>query len=144
LEIHGKIDSKILSQHTTYVVYIVFRVDARWHGLDYPCQETYVNLGKSNLTHNVCLAGHLVHAWLMAMCDVIPEDTLCPNRRDDGWMELKMGEFHNNEGEDGEVSISLTETSTVKSGLVVLGFEVRPKKEGMRKKKGTRALRIIK
>ena len=40
-----------------------------------------------------------------------------------------MGEFQNYEGEDGEVSISLMETSaTIKIGLVVQGIEIRPKK----------------
>jgi len=45
-------------------------------------------------------------------------------------MELEMGEFQNYEGEDGEVSISLMETSaTIKIGLVVQGIEIRPKKK---------------
>nr|CAB3448297.1 unnamed protein product [Digitaria exilis] len=50
-------------------------------------------------------------------------------QRADGWMEVEMGEFQNDEGEDGEVSIKLMETSaTVKSGLIVQGIEIRPKK----------------
>ncbi|KAF8689995.1 hypothetical protein HU200_041630 [Digitaria exilis] len=61
--------------------------------------------------------------------DGIPQNVLLPRERADGWMEVEMGEFQNDEGEDGEVSIKLMETSaTVKSGLIVQGIEIRPKK----------------
>ena len=68
------------------------------------------------------------------MCYSSQTQTFSPTKhplqgRADGWMELEMGEFQNYEGEDGEVSISLMETSaTIKIGLVVQGIEIRPKK----------------
>jgi hypothetical protein len=53
-----------------------------------------------------------------------------PKKRGDGWMEIEMGEFNNEEGDDGEVSISLTEIKggRWKKGLIVQGIEVRAKK----------------
>ena len=50
-----------------------------------------------------------------------------PKERDDGWMEAEMGEFHNDEGEYGEVSISLRKLPYGNIGLVALGIEIRPK-----------------
>jgi hypothetical protein len=118
----------MLSQHTTYTAYIVFRVDDGCSGLHYPCQETSVSIGGRKFTQNVCLGGHDVRiSWLLVMRGDIPDDSKFPKKRDDGWMELEMGEFHNGEGDDGEVSISLKEMSVVKSGLVILGIEIRPK-----------------
>ncbi|KAG0450227.1 hypothetical protein HPP92_008774 [Vanilla planifolia] len=51
-------------------------------------------------------------------------------KRHDGWMEVFMGEFYINEGDEGEVSMSLMETKGGhwKSGLIVQGIEIRPKK----------------
>ncbi|GJM87259.1 hypothetical protein PR202_ga03196 [Eleusine coracana subsp. coracana] len=51
-----------------------------------------------------------------------------PHGRIDGWMELKMGEFYNKDVDNGEVCIKLMETSGSKTGLIVRGIEVRPKK----------------
>jgi len=44
-------------------------------------------------------------------------------------MEAELGEFRIGEGDDGEVSISLMDTFGSKCGLVVLGIEIRPKKQ---------------
>lgn len=51
-----------------------------------------------------------------------------PKGRDDGWMEIELGEFETREGEDDEVSISLTEVKgyQLKGGIVIDGIEVRP------------------
>lgn len=42
-------------------------------------------------------------------------------------MEIELGEFYNDEGDDGEVEMRLREISDWKSGLIVEGIEVRPK-----------------
>ncbi|PHT51422.1 F-box protein PP2-B1 [Capsicum baccatum] len=51
-----------------------------------------------------------------------------PYLRSDGWMEIKLGEFFNNLGEDGEVEMKLMETDDFKwkSGLIVKGIDIRP------------------
>ncbi|KAF7091984.1 hypothetical protein CFC21_094517 [Triticum aestivum] len=60
------------------------------------------------------------------------ENVTFPQKRADGWLELELGEFLNEGGDDGEVSISLTETKSGrwKSGLIVQGIEIRHKKSG--------------
>ncbi|EES05996.1 hypothetical protein BDA96_04G364700 [Sorghum bicolor] len=130
LEIRGNIDSKMLSQHTTYSAYTVFRVADGRRGLHFPCLETSVSLegSSSRSTRRVCLDnGHDGANTWPSMRGDIPQDALFPRERGDGWMEVEVGEFRSSEGDDGEVSIRLKETSVAKSGLVVLGIEIRPK-----------------
>ncbi|KAE8790689.1 putative LRR receptor-like serine/threonine-protein kinase MRH1 [Hordeum vulgare] len=92
LDIRAKIQRKMLSQNTTYVVCLVFKL-------------AYVYSG-SDFTHEVASEVHF------------------PREKADGWMEVELGEFHNEEDDDGgEVSISFTGES--KSGLIVLGIELR-------------------
>jgi len=133
LEIRGNIHSKMLSQHTTYSAYIVFRVAEGRRGLHFPCLETSVSLegNSSRSTRRVCLDdGHdRVDTWPSMRGDIPQQDALFPRERGDGWMEVEVGEFRNGEGDDGEVSIGLMETSVVKRGLVVLGIEIRPKEQ---------------
>ncbi|KAF8691706.1 hypothetical protein HU200_040092 [Digitaria exilis] len=106
------------------------------YGLCSPYPETSVTLGGSQSTRQVCFeedGDHLLPVWMVMANrggrDGIPQNVLLPRERVDGWMELEMGELQNDEGEDGEVSIKLMETSaTVMSGLIVQGIEIRPKK----------------
>ena len=140
LEIRGEIDSKMLSPNSTYAAYIVFKVAPGAYGLDSPYPETSVSLGGSKSTCLVCFdvpGRDDEDSWLTlrtscsrSYLEIPPPHVLLPQERADGWMELEMGEFQNDEGEDGEVSISLMETSaTIKIGLVVQGIEIRPKKK---------------
>ena len=49
-------------------------------------------------------------------------------RRGDGWMEVELGSFYNDRGDDGVVETWLLATNAQwKSGLIVEGIEFRPK-----------------
>ncbi|KAK1620825.1 hypothetical protein QYE76_026342 [Lolium multiflorum] len=153
-DISGKIPCKMLTRDTVYAAYIVFKVNENSLGLDYPVQDASISVGATNLTRKVCLehndeaegeAGAVPgHYW-----PVRPhppqrtrrrnrravrhgENVGRPQKRADGWMELELGEFFNEGGEDGEVSFSLMETKggNWKSGLIVQGIEIRRKKSG--------------
>ncbi|KAK9160561.1 hypothetical protein Syun_006902 [Stephania yunnanensis] len=52
-----------------------------------------------------------------------------PWSRGDGWMEVEMGEFYNEGGDQRDVQMSLTEIKGGhwKAGLIVQGIELRPK-----------------
>jgi hypothetical protein len=56
--------------------------------------------------------------------DEVPltDDIILPRKRADGWMEVELGEFYNEEGFDEDVSVSLMETKMWKHGLVVWGI----------------------
>ncbi|CAN6279642.1 unnamed protein product [Urochloa humidicola] len=150
LEIRGKIHCKMLSQNSTYAVYMVFKILDESYGLDYPPQEAAVVIRESKLTRQVCLQGHesegeneeevpqnyrplmvpAMRGRLRRRNRRLPHGVTVPKKRADGWLEMEMGEFTNEEGEDGEVSISLMETrgGNWKKGLIVQGIEIRAKK----------------
>ncbi|KAJ1281574.1 hypothetical protein BS78_04G316000 [Paspalum vaginatum] len=152
LEIRGKIHCKMLSPNSTYAAYMVFNMAERSYGLDYPLQDAEVSIGASKSTRQVCLHDYdeegeeeeevpqnyrpirvpVIRRRLRGRNRRVPPGVHVhvPKRRADGWMELEMGEFKNEEGEDGEVSISLMETrgGQWKRGLIVQGIEIRVKK----------------
>uniref|UniRef100_A0A7N2MKA4 F-box domain-containing protein n=1 Tax=Quercus lobata TaxID=97700 RepID=A0A7N2MKA4_QUELO len=53
-----------------------------------------------------------------------------PKQREDGWLEIELGQFFNEGGENDELQIRLTEVEAgnVKTGLIVEGIEIRPTK----------------
>lgn len=52
-----------------------------------------------------------------------------PKQREDGWMEIELGEYFVKNGEEGELEMSITEVKSGnwKGGLVIQGMEIRPK-----------------
>ncbi|CAO2040252.1 unnamed protein product [Urochloa humidicola] len=150
LEIRGKVHCKMLSQNSTYAAYMVFKILDESYGLDFPLQEAAVVIRESKLTRQVCLQGHedegeneeevpqnyrplmvpVMRGRLRRRNRPLPHGVTVPKKRADGWLEMEMGEFTSEEGEDGEVSISLMETrgGNWKKGLIVQGIEIRAKK----------------
>ncbi|XP_020199099.1 F-box protein PP2-B13-like [Aegilops tauschii subsp. strangulata] len=152
IEISGKIHCKKLSENVTYAAYMVFKLHpAAFCGLDYPFQEASVSVGEGHKSiSQVCLQScvedegdggespriHVLESleWEITLGD----DMAIPRRRDDGWMEVELGEFYNEEGCEGEVLVSLTETAlTSKRGLILFGIEFRNKIQ-----KPTRSVRV--
>ncbi|KAJ3678530.1 hypothetical protein LUZ60_002333 [Juncus effusus] len=120
LEIYLNFDIKDLSPETMYISYLVFKLEDDSDGLDDP-QHTYV----SGHRHVVCLQPEDKEMLLEEN-----EDIRFPKERQDGWMEMELGEFYVNKGEVGEVRMGLEEIDKLysKSGLILEGIEIRPKK----------------
>ncbi|KAM3196079.1 hypothetical protein ACQJBY_071977 [Aegilops geniculata] len=120
LEIRGKIHSKMLSQGSTYTVSIVYKLADDSDGLNFPVNAS-LSVRGSVMACKVCLQRnpHMIHT----------EDVVLPRERVDGWMELELGEFVCEAGEDGDVSFGLSETEcfNCKSGLILQGIEIRGK-----------------
>ncbi|KAJ8616106.1 hypothetical protein MRB53_035478 [Persea americana] len=122
LEISGKIDAHLLSPKTTYKAYLVIKFGEQADGLDFPHAETSVKLG-GHASNNVAL---LQRNETQAVSNRV--DARVPQSRSDGWMEIEMGEFFNDEGEEGDIEMHLMEVKggRWKSGLIVEGIEMRP------------------
>ncbi|KAJ1695763.1 hypothetical protein LUZ63_012461 [Rhynchospora breviuscula] len=136
-QISGRIDSKILSSHTIYAPYLIFRT-AKAVELDEmsflrstvtiselsECKQKVFLRPPSNPTEfsqckrylYLCKTGN--HTL----------DVKWPKKRIDGWMEVEMGQFYNENWEDREVEISLRVIhGLITAGIVFLGVEFRPK-----------------
>ncbi|CAK9154655.1 unnamed protein product [Ilex paraguariensis] len=139
LAIGGKMQTQMLSPKTTYAAYLVFKL-AEWnHGLDVPSKASvgFVAEGQegaedSNHTVYLKLATDRPQPLrgLRRRAARQPNGRL-PQKRVDGWMEIELGEFFNDLGDEGEVEMQLNETQQGhwKTGLIVEGIELRPKEE---------------
>ncbi|CAN8244738.1 unnamed protein product [Cochlearia groenlandica] len=146
LEINGKIQTRVLSPNTRYGAYLLLKVTKRAYGLDLVPAETSV---KSRNDHQInkttsylcCLDkkkqqmkrlfyGNREERMAMMNVETIDDKRREPKCREDGWMEIELGEFDTKQGDDDfEVIMSLKEVKgyQLKSGIVIDGIEVRPK-----------------
>ncbi|CAH8357876.1 unnamed protein product [Eruca vesicaria subsp. sativa] len=134
LEINGKIQTGALSPNTSYGAYLIMKVTKRAYGLDLVPAETCVKVGEGEKKTKMCYLSCLDDKkQLMERVFYGHREqrmaTNEPRVRDDGWMEIELGEFERGEEEDKEVVMSLTEVKgyQLKGGIVIDGIEVRPK-----------------
>ncbi|KAJ4835373.1 hypothetical protein Tsubulata_021310 [Turnera subulata] len=143
LEIQGKINTKMLSPNTTYGAYLILKIIDRAYGLDLMPSEISVEVGGNMVSSGTAYLrtlGHqdskkqqmesLFYANRMQMLKsrVVEGDGRVARERQDGWLEIKVGEFFAGEVEE-EVKMSLMEVKGqhLKGGLIIEGIEVRPK-----------------
>ena len=142
LEIVGKIETQMLSPNTKYGAYLILKISERSYGLDSMPSEISVEVGNnqgSTTTAYLRLAQE--HARKQQMerlfygnrterlkSRVAEGDGRVASEREDGWLEIELGEFFSGEN-DEEVKMSLMEVKGhhLKGGLIIEGIEVRPK-----------------
>ncbi|KAA8548446.1 hypothetical protein F0562_000130 [Nyssa sinensis] len=121
-------ETQMLSLNTTYAAYLVFKIAERSFGLH--SVNAYVRLLREvdqvqaeDEAITVCLKSETSRRALRQHSGQLPKE------RNDGWMEIEMGEFFNDQGDAGEVEMRLIEIKGLwgKSGLIVEGMELRPK-----------------
>ncbi|KAH7865631.1 hypothetical protein Vadar_009105 [Vaccinium darrowii] len=133
-DITGKIEARLLSPQTTYVVCLVFRLRSRrcTLGLIPPKAKASVRFfdgergdgdgdrhGHGNeITNIVSLGIQPSHS-----------DGQFARYRNDNWMEIELGEFFNGQGDTGEIEMRLTavEGDHWRYDIFVEGIELRPK-----------------
>ncbi|KAI3445400.1 hypothetical protein Pfo_002065 [Paulownia fortunei] len=142
LEIQGRIRAQTLSPNTKYGAYLVFKICDHGFGLDsIPC-EISIASGGGELRTNTArlrdpddkkrqLEGLFYRNRVQMMKERVNKgDERAARKREDGWLEMELGEFFVGGHEsDEEISMSLMEIKgyQLKGGLIVEGIEVRPK-----------------
>ncbi|MBA0740471.1 hypothetical protein Gogos_013671 [Gossypium gossypioides] len=119
LNMRGEIETKILSSDTNYAVYFVFKLrKEHTTGFTQRTVGLHVHVDKIGLRE-----------VRMVSLDPLRDEPRYIRERGDGWMEIEMGAFFNNCGDDGSVEFSVWEAHTnyVKQGLIIEGIELRPK-----------------
>uniref|UniRef100_A0A5B7BBG2 F-box domain-containing protein n=1 Tax=Davidia involucrata TaxID=16924 RepID=A0A5B7BBG2_DAVIN len=107
-DVRARLERRKLSEMTTYGCYLVFKeTEQGWSGFDERPMELIVGLNK------------------------IKYLTWAPTERDDGWMEIEIGDFFNDDHhrDVAEVEVVVRQTSDYsrKSGIIIQGIEFRPK-----------------
>ncbi|CAI0390925.1 unnamed protein product [Linum tenue] len=143
LEIQGKINTQMLTPNTKYGAYLVLKISDRAFGLDLMPSEVSVQVGNNEERHNTAylrrqrnshvdfmetlMYGHRTEALKSIVAGGGGEGRL-PAERDDGWLEMEIGEFFSGEKSE-EVKMGLKEVKGhhLKGGLIVHGIEIRPK-----------------
>ncbi|XP_065848183.1 putative F-box protein PP2-B12 [Euphorbia lathyris] len=139
LEINGKIDTNRLSTSTMYTAFLVFKLHERAYGLNSPVAAMLGIDGEELSCRNVYLDGRTgfrrqlrrtMYGDTESLVFVARRD-ICrrrlPNEREDGWLEVELGQFFNAEGTNGELGIHVKSVeSQWKGGLLVEGIEIRP------------------
>ncbi|CDO99429.1 unnamed protein product [Coffea canephora] len=125
LDIRGNMPTRLLSLKTNYAAYLVFKTTENSYGLE--------AVAKASVSFAAATTG--TSSSSAETSDVFePEgdsiDGRVPRQRNDGWQELLLGEFLNDEG-DGDIDIKVSETKILNSkrGLILEGIELRPKEE---------------
>src|SRR5262249_37335506 len=109
----------MLSLATGYVAYLVFKLRNNSFGIQiYPVEVSVGIAGSDCNTSTVLLApvGESIPPRFGQLRSVSSqmEGLRRAEKREDGWLEIKLGEYFNETGEDGELEMSIME---VKAGL---------------------------
>ncbi|KAJ4954910.1 hypothetical protein NE237_011693 [Protea cynaroides] len=151
LDIHGRMETRLLSPNTTYVAYMVFKLTVLAYGLQNKSVETIVRLASGARIESergegksVILQRPVERKWEGELpegteANSVPEIEV-PKERGDGWMEIEMGEFFNERDEYGEIDMILLDFNSCdsKSGLIIQGIEIRPKVNQLMRRRATR------
>ncbi|KAG6582460.1 putative F-box protein PP2-B12, partial [Cucurbita argyrosperma subsp. sororia] len=123
LEIKGSIEARNLSLQTNYGAYLVFRLVEG----PYRCR----GFKKRPVLLQVYFEGAEVEEGKTAILDPREGSLVVSQEREDGWMEIEMGEIFNESEDDGSIIFHVKEVDdfTMKSGLIVEGIEIRPKND---------------
>jgi hypothetical protein len=122
LEIHGQINTVILSLNTQYAAYVVFKMIDAQGFQNRPVELSVVVGGCQSSTKHVCLDPNVegrLHKRVVGLQR--------PSVRRGGWLQIEMGEFFNS-GKCEELQMNVMEIKGGwKSGLFLEGIEIRPK-----------------
>ncbi|KAK2973995.1 hypothetical protein RJ640_022718 [Escallonia rubra] len=112
---------------TNYAAYLVFKLAQKSYGLQTAKAAIRLINQREDVPFNeadiVCLD------FQSSAHERRQQNEQISRERRDWWVEIKMGEFMNEQGDYGEVEARLIETHGGKSGLIVEGTEFRLNKE---------------
>ncbi|KAM3682954.1 hypothetical protein ACB094_12G109400 [Castanea mollissima] len=130
-DINGKMSVSILSPKTNYAAYLVYKLTEEAYGFnDPPPTASIGTIGAGEVyEQTVSLDLPIVEPGQEDQV-VLPQQqhTSRPKQRNDGWLEIELGQFFNEGGEVDELQFGLKEVKVLwgKSGLIVEGIEIRP------------------
>ncbi|KAG5531268.1 hypothetical protein RHGRI_026023 [Rhododendron griersonianum] len=127
LDIWGRINTAMLSTNTTYAAYLIFKFADHYGFESLPVKSSvrFVKELEEGYQYDMSCTVYLMLGTVRSRPR--EQNGRLPQMRRDGWMEIELGEFYNDGGDEGEVEMRLREVRGGKGGLIVEGIEVRPK-----------------
>ncbi|KAL1827060.1 hypothetical protein ACET3Z_005472 [Daucus carota] len=152
LEIHGRINTSLLSPDTDYTAYLVYKPSIAVYGFEHQPVEIWIGLSgeecvkctfildpEGGLQANYVrmppprrlslLHSNRANQPRPQVPIPVGIETRCPRVRKDGWLEIDLAQYFHKEGENRELEITMMETKGGhwKSGLIIQGIEIRAK-----------------
>ncbi|KAI3752550.1 hypothetical protein L2E82_24584 [Cichorium intybus] len=139
IQIEGRIKTQDLSPNTTYGAYLIIQVSDRAFGLDSIASEISVSKDECSVSNTAYLCPlderkQLLESLLfmnrrrMMEKLVLEGEGRRPSKREDGWMEIELGEFIvGQKSEVVQMNLMEVKGNQLKGGLIIEGIEVRPK-----------------
>nr|XP_023897431.1 F-box protein PP2-B10-like [Quercus suber] len=133
-DISGKMSTSMLSPKTNYAAYLVYKLTKEAFGFDRPLLRASVGTtgGGGVYEQTVGLGLPAVEPKQQDQV-VLPQQqqqqhTSRPKQRNDGWLEIELGQFFKGRGEADELQFGLKEVKSLsmKNGLIVGGIKIRP------------------
>ncbi|KAM7466112.1 hypothetical protein LguiB_013674 [Lonicera macranthoides] len=119
LDIRGKIETRMLSPMTTYAAYLVYKLAPNAHDCIGPVKTSVRFLGDEVEPEGtvVYLKEQVNRQDIFLRRRRVRQEPVSrlPHERTDGWLEIELGEFFSDCGEDGKVEISSAISSGFKS-----------------------------
>lgn len=128
LDIRGKMKTGMLSRHTTYETYLVFKLYEDAHGLD--SAKASIRFVNEREDVPVDEASTVYPDTRTSAYDIEQQNGEFSRRRKDEWLEIKTGEFETGARDDDdevETRFMSIDGGRTKGGLIVQGIEFRPK-----------------
>ena len=121
----------MLSPKTNYAAYLVYKLTEKAYGFDYAPPTASIGTTGAGEVYEQTVSLDLPIVETGQEDQVVlrqQQHTSRPKQRNDGWLEIQLGQFFNEGGEVDELQFGLKEVKVLngKSGLIVEGIEIRP------------------
>ncbi|GLT43752.1 hypothetical protein SLA2020_176830 [Shorea laevis] len=117
-DIHGRINTRMLSPKTRYKAYLVFKLADKTYGFRNKPIEAAVLLGGAEVTKR--------EVYLQAESGIVGNCDQYPKERGDNWFEVELGEIEFTKERGGDLVLHLRERYEEKCGVIIQGIEIRP------------------
>ncbi|XAR48863.1 hypothetical protein NMG60_11031828 [Bertholletia excelsa] len=132
LEITGRVKTQLLSPKTIYAAFLVYNLARRNYGLEsFPMKGLVRFVGESGNDGAETEPNTAYLKLSSSEAAQLPGNVFLPHTRRDGWLEIELGEFFNDQENELEVEMRFWGWNHPhwKGGLIVEGFELRPKED---------------
>lgn len=122
LDIRGKIRARLLTSKTIYGVYLVFKLEPISIGFE--TMKGVIRFVEDETDVDAERRGGILH---LQPVDEREREGVVAVSYGHRWMEVEIGNFYVDDGDEGEVEARVLETSSrMKTGLIIQGMEFRP------------------